>query len=77
MKIELYGPEFNTDALKVLFSYITEGTKHVIVQCPPRRAPDLRPCQRPGALEYAASCDNTYFIHLSELNGQYTVKVTQ
>jgi hypothetical protein len=77
MKVELYGPTIDTGVLAEVFKCIPEGTKHVVVQCPPRRAPDLRPCQRPGVIEYTASCDNATFIHVSEINGVFTVKVTK
>lgn len=81
MKISIYSPLGLPDlaALAELLSHVPSDTKEVIVQAPPRRAIDLRSCQRPGHLEYAASCDNKVFVHLSQVtaSGPYSVKVTQ
>jgi hypothetical protein len=77
MKIEIFTPGLEHEHLVELLRQIPEGAKHVIVQAPLRRAVDLRACQRPNALEYVASVDNSVFIHYTHhpANGT-TVKVT-
>ena len=83
MKISIYAPtpegtELNPDAIAEILRYVPTGTEAVVLQAPPRRSVSLRACQRPGHLEYEASCDNKLFIFLSQPrpNGPYTVKVT-
>ena len=78
MKISIYGPMPDGNAVRELLKYIPADAKEVIMQAPPRRAADLRPCQRPNHLEYVASVDNKVFIHLSQASetATYEVKVT-
>jgi hypothetical protein len=64
LKIQVFGPCLDMMALGELIKHIPVGSKEVMVQAPPRRAIDLRACQRPGWLEYSASVDNQTFIHL-------------
>lgn len=68
LKINIYGPADLLDmmALGELIKHIPVGASEVIVQAAPRRAIDLRACQRPGWLEYSASVDNKTFIHLAQ-----------
>jgi hypothetical protein len=65
VKIEIYGPEPEYDHMLGLLKAIPQGAKHVVVQAPLRRASDLKLCQRPDTLEYAASVDGQTFIYYS------------
>ena len=75
MKISIYGPMPDGSAIAELLKHIPADAKETIIQAPPRRAIDLRPCQRPGVLEYAASVDNKLFIHLSQATTDSPYKV--
>lgn len=77
MKISIYGPCLDMQALGEALKHVPVGSNEVIVQAPARRAPDLRPCQRPGWLELSLSVDNKIFIHLiQEGEGKpYGIKV--
>jgi len=78
MKLHIYGPAIDVRAIAEMMKHVPEDADTVIIQAPPRRAVDLRPCQRPGYLEYAASVDNKLFVHLSQSSptAEYEVKVT-
>lgn len=78
MKIAIYGPMPDGKAIVEILKRIPADAKETIIQAPPRRAIDLRPCQRPGYLEYTASVDDKVFIHLSQSSetSNYEVKVT-
>lgn len=80
MKITIYAGNTRPEpaAIAELIKHIPEESKVVIVQATPRRAIDLRACQRPGHLEYVANCDDKVFLFLSQpgLCGPITVKVT-
>jgi hypothetical protein len=78
MKISIYGPHPDGAAIAELLKHIPEDAAETIIQAPPRRAIDLRPCMRPGHLEYCASIDNKRFVHLSQVSetAPYTVKIT-
>lgn len=78
MKISIYGPRPDGLAIAEIIKHIPAKAQETIIQAPPRRAVDLRPCQRPNHLEYTASVDNKVFIHLSQTSetANYEVKVT-
>lgn len=78
MKISIYGPQpHDTAALSALIKAIPEGIDTVVIQAPPRREKHLLNCQRPGWLEYVASCDDKVFIHLHQQTptSEYILKV--
>ena len=78
MKLSIYGPAPDMKAITAMLTKIPESAKEVLIQAPLRRAVDLKPCQRPGHLEYTASVDNKVFIHLSQPTetADYEIKVT-
>ena len=80
MKITIYAGKTKPEpaAIAELVKYIPEEAKVVTIQAAPRRAIDLRACQRPGHLEYVANCDDKVFLFLSQPSpcGPITVKVT-
>ena len=76
MKLKVYGIDVDMSMLMKLLECVPEGTEECLVQAPMRRAMDLKACQRPGVLEYVASCDNKIFVHLSQpLNQPPTIKI--
>lgn len=78
-RVFIYGPlPISGEAVEEILKHIPLDAEYAIIQAPPRRALDLRPCQRPGVLEMSASVDNSRFIHLSQLTttAPYVVKVT-
>jgi hypothetical protein len=78
VKISIYGPHPDGQAIAELLKHLPEDSAEATIQAPPRRDIDLRPCMRPGVLEYAMSVDNKVFVHLSQRTetSNYEVKVT-
>ena len=78
MKIHIYGPMPDGLAITEILKRLPADANEVIIQAPPRRAIDLKACQRPGCLEYSASVDSKLFIHLSQVSptAPYEVKTS-
>lgn len=76
MKVSIYGPMPDGPAIAELLKHLPADSKEAIIQAPPRRAIDLRPCQRPNHLEYVMSVDNKVFVSLSQPSPTAEYKVT-
>ena len=64
MKVTIYGPSPEPDAIAAILKLIPAGSTEVLIKAPLRNSIDRRPCQQPNWLLYDAVVDSKYYINL-------------